>query len=1760
MVKFKRLFVALAISICGICSAANIRYVNCLTGSDKFDGASASRAKKTIQAAVNSALAGDKIYVAPGTYAPFSVDKKLTIIGIKGAKYTYIEGGGKYRCVKFADIEGYELHGFTLQNGYAGKEHGGGAVNGVLRHCIVRNCRTYEGDGLFGGGGVYKTHLYDTIIEGCRAGFGGAMHLGKAHRCTFRKNYAWDHGGALWGSEAHHSLIHHNHCDIRSGRPGGAGVHGGYLYNCTVVYNEVRRTVINSTGGLFESWSYNCIVWNNKSPYYSSGHECHQYYGYKARPNDHYLTDPRFVAPHRHDFHLRHDSPARRIGNRVHLPDYWNVHFDRDRNPRFHGDKIDMGCYEEDEDLNSVKAAGCGTYEIKYNPMGEEFVSVKLDGITQLSSSTNGVFLWQPQSLGWHTNVISYGSVALTNKLYITSLPFAVQKDPVPPMALDTGVVISPTTKTVKQQGASFSISTQGSTSDWVAEASDSWIKLNKTGDKAGNACAYTVSLNTNAETRVGYIYVSGHVYTISQAGIGSTLDKTSAEYESEGGTGTINLDIESRHVWKARPNVDWISVSPTNGMSSGTITYTVAPLYDVTTRSGTITVGGNTFNVFQYGRRMGLEPYSITNDYYTHVYPVKVQALAITSWDVTPNNSWLSIVDAGKGKGADDVTIAMSENPSYIERTGTITIGTETFTVTQAGRTDVDFELTPEETTASANGANGLIAIEATPDLPWSAVSSVNWLTVYSPYAVGSGNGNVAYTVSPNTTVYDRVGEITVTPDPASGLSPYVHTVVQPAANVAISTSGYEFDAPGEATTVTITVANNVTWTVDGVEDIEWLGINGATTYVGPQTITLTASANDSVYTRNGTIIIAGKAFAVSQKCRGVEVDSYFETFFDPDGGGDVIEVYPDGDIEWAAVSSNPEWLTVENDGEIQSGENGVWFWVAEYFGDGASRTGTITIGNKVIHITQSAYAVSVSPTAERVAGNSGAGEISVSADINAVWTAIATEPWITVVTGENGNGNGKVSFTFTDNNTGKTRTGTIIVNGAEYTLTQAARTLVPIEAVVSGAGGSIANSGSYDLGAKIELEAIPDAGYKFSYWTLPDGSESMVNPIEVMADVAKTYSATFEPLTPDITEIISNTDGVTLKWENLPWALSYKIFRGSSNVPAEAIEIAFIENDGSSTYLDETGDIGLTYFYWIEAIGMDDLTTMSAEAMAGTHQKEIIYSRITYENTKDVAHNNPSTYQEEVGVVFTPPTGTVVGYTFAGWDPISISSETFGPQTVTAQWKPNSYSVVYNPNGGSGSMTASVLHYDEYGTAPVCHFTYSGHTFLGWSQTANGEVEYVPGDLLLNLTSSQNGVVMLYAVWEQDATLNPVITPGDGSIFKTETCQVSITCGTPGAVIYYSTNGRTPRFNDDYLYKGSFTISETTTIIAVAVNGDMESEYVEATITYVEPEKLTLKGVLDETKLGAVTTGGDAEWTPVYDDTRENEGSSAKSGKIGMEQSTWLETTVEGKGTLTFWWKVSCEQDPRGRYSYDHATFSIGDTEHFKMDGESGWVEKSVVIETDGTHKIRWTYSTDDWEEEGFDDCMWVSGVTWSGDAAATPVVPSILGDSGATVTGDAANGFTITPSADKTSVEVSIPSGIDASKVTVEVGTGVASVVHNGANVKVVKNGYDITAYLDIPDDGRSACPQAAVVKDEIIKETLDPKKGAKIKLDAETPSLTTPATRPGLTYTLHEGTTLGGMKGGASKLGDGKPWTPTITVKGGKSGFYTIKVEK
>ena len=116
-----------------------------------------------------------------------------------------------------------------------------------------------------------------------------------------------------------------------------------------------------------------------------------------------------------------------------------------------------------------------------------------------------------------------------------------------------------------------------------------------------------------------------------------------------------------------------------------------------------------------------------------------------------------------------------------------------------------------------------------------------------------------------------------------------------------------------------------------------------------------------------------------------------------------------------------------------------------------------------------------------------------------------------------------------------------------------------------------------------------------------------------------------------------------------------------------------------------------------------------------------------------------------------------------------------------------------------------------------------------------------------------------------------------------------------------------------------------------------------------------------------------------------------------------------------------------------------------------------------------------------------------------------------------------------------------------------------------MKVVRGTADITDYLNIPATGAGVIDlSAATVKEEIAKEPLDADKGAVIDFSSpDSPSLTTAPTREGLVYRLKEGATLEAMAAdttGETKIGDGTSWTPTLSVTGGASGFYTIQVTK
>ena len=108
-------------------------------------------------------------------------------------------------------------------------------------------------------------------------------------------------------------------------------------------------------------------------------------------------------------------------------------------------------------------------------------------------------------------------------------------------------------------------------------------------------------------------------------------------------------------------------------------------------------------------------------------------------------------------------------------------------------------------------------------------------------------------------------------------------------------------------------------------------------------------------------------------------------------------------------------------------------------------------------------------------------------------------------------------------------------------------------------------------------------------------------------------------------------------------------------------------------------------------------------------------------------------------------------VGLTFIGWEPSDFGS-VVSNMSIVAQYETNSYTVVYDPNGGTGSMTNDVFMYFMEYTLQSNEFVRPAHEFIGWASNPNAttnEVEYADGAIVSNLTAVANGTNVLYAVW---------------------------------------------------------------------------------------------------------------------------------------------------------------------------------------------------------------------------------------------------------------------------------------------------------------------------------------------------------------------------------------------------------------------------
>jgi hypothetical protein len=117
--------------------------------------------------------------------------------------------------------------------------------------------------------------------------------------------------------------------------------------------------------------------------------------------------------------------------------------------------------------------------------------------------------------------------------------------------------------------------------------------------------------------------------------------------------------------------------------------------------------------------------------------------------------------------------------------------------------------------------------------------------------------------------------------------------------------------------------------------------------------------------------------------------------------------------------------------------------------------------------------------------------------------------------------------------------------------------------------------------------------------------------------------------------------------------------------------------------------------------------------------------------------------------------------------------------------------------------------------------------------------------------------------------------------------------------------------------------------------------------------------------------STGGDAPW--VIDSGNSRDGSAGKSGGVTHDQSSWVEASLTGPGTLIWWWSVSSEMD------YDGLQVLLNGSAHpgLSISGSHDWSEETLEIPA-GSHTVRWVYAKDESADAG-SDCGWLDSVQW-------------------------------------------------------------------------------------------------------------------------------------------------------------------------------------
>jgi hypothetical protein len=654
-----------------------------------------------------------------------------------------------------------------------------------------------------------------------------------------------------------------------------------------------------------------------------------------------------------------------------------------------------------------------------------------------------------------------------------------------------------PSNRTFEPEGGIITLAvTTGAGCEWNSASEASWLTISSGSTGSGSGAA-TVSVGANASSasRSGKVLIAGHEWEVYQGGLGCTYSIIPSQL-TVGPNASSSVRVEvvagSDCTWSWESHApSWLSaetfgICSTAGSASGTVSgadICVSANFGGS-RSGTITIGGQTLSVIQGGSGCSYttEPSNRTFEPEGGTATLAVTTGAGCEWNSASEASWLTISSGSTGSGSGAATVSVGANASSASRSGKVLIAGHEWEVYQGGL-GCTYSIIPSQLTVGPNASSSVrVEVVAGSDCTWSWESHApSWLSAET-FGICSTAGSASGTVSGADICVSanfggsRSGTITIGGQTLS--------VIQGGSGCSYTTepSNRTFEPEGGIITLAVTTGAGCEW--NSASEASWLTISSGSTGSGSGAATVSVGANASSASRSGKVLIAGHEWEVYQGGLGCTYSIIpSQLTVGPNASSSVrVEVVAGSDCTWSWESHAPSWLSAETFGVCSTAGSasgtvsGADICVSANLG--GSRSGTITIGGQTLSVIQggSGCSYTTEPSNRTFEPEGGTATLAVTTGAGCEWNSASEASWLTISSGSTGSGSGTATISVAANASSASRSGKILIASQEWEVYQGGLgctySIIPSQVTVGPSGAS---------GVRVEVVAGSDCTWSW-------------------------------------------------------------------------------------------------------------------------------------------------------------------------------------------------------------------------------------------------------------------------------------------------------------------------------------------------------------------------------------------------------------------------------------------------------------------------------------------------------------------------------------------------------------------------------------------------------------------------------------------------------------------------------------------------------